>query len=95
MPTFLCEKCGAIENTALCNYWYRKCENLPVCCSKCETGIWHNHFERKHWSSYGLDAILQAQKQDQGDMINAREHLRNIGVIGSKKITHKEVDWED
>ena len=95
MPTFLCERCGAVENTATSNYQYRKCENLQVLCSKCETGTWHGRFERKHWSSYGLDVVLRAQKENRGDFINGKEHLRNIGVIGSKKETSKEIEWEN
>ena len=40
-------------------------------------------------------AFYKAQKENMGDFINAREHLRNIGVIGSKKETYKEIEWED
>jgi hypothetical protein len=39
--------------------------------------------------------VLRLQKLDHGDLINGREHLRNIGVIGSKKNTYKEVEWEE
>lgn len=24
MPLFICAKCGCVENTALCTYWFRK-----------------------------------------------------------------------
>lgn len=57
---------------------------------ECDMG----RFERKHWSAYGLSKVLKAQKENMGDFINAREHLRNIGVIGSKKSLIKEIDWE-
>ena len=96
MPTFICERCGAIENTALSDYWYDVYMNhsQPLC-SKCKTGTWHGQFPRQHWSKVGISACLALQKCNNGDMINAREHLRNIGVIGSKKHTHKEIPWDD
>lgn len=94
MSTFICSRCGAVENTATCNYWVNKYEDKPVLCSKCETGLWHNKFPRKHWSEYGIEVILKLQKDNQGDFVNGREHLRNIGVIGSKKNTVKEIPWE-
>ncbi len=94
MSTFICTRCGAVENTATSEYWTLKREGKPVICSKCSTGKWHNKFARRHWSYYGVSAILKAQKQDLGDFVNGREHLRNIGVIGSKKETVKEIEWE-
>lgn len=95
MSTFLCTRCGAVENTVTSDYWINKLEGKPPLCSKCETGIWHGSFERRHWSYYGFAEVLKAQKENMGDFINAREHLRNIGVIGSKKETYKEIEWED
>lgn len=95
MSTFLCSRCGAVENTATSDYWVQLLEKEPPLCSKCSSGVWHGRFERRHWSYYGIDQLLKAQKKDVGDFINAREHLRNIGVIGSKKETYKEVNWED
>ena len=48
MPIFKCSECGCIENTALCNYWYRKgIEKLPPLCSECEGGKWHGKFEKQ------------------------------------------------
>ena len=52
-------------------------------------------FPREHWSKVGISKILESQKRGQGDFINGRNHLRNIGVIGSKKNTIKEIPWED
>ena len=95
MSTFLCTRCDAIENTATSNYWVDRLEGKPPICTKCETGVWHNRFERTHWSYYGIEHLLRKQKEDRGDFINARQHLRNIGVIGSKKETYKEIEWED
>lgn len=35
MPLFVCEKCGAIENTALGYYWSARLQNMPRMCSEC------------------------------------------------------------
>lgn len=51
MPLFICAKCGCIENTALCTYWFRK--NLKYCdelkeyqdkplCSECGMGVYEH-----------------------------------------------------
>ena len=95
MSTFICTKCGALENTATSEYWYFIMEGEEPICSKCSTGEWHNRFPRKHWSEVGIDKLLKAQKLGKGDFINAREHLRDIGVIGSKKNIRKEIPWEN
>lgn len=94
MSTFLCTKCGAIENTALTDYWIDVLEKKQPLCSKCATGVWHGKFRRTHWSEVGISEILSKQKEDVGDFINGREHLRNIGAIGSKKNTYEEIPWE-
>ena len=46
MSLFQCEKCGCLENTALCGYWFRKGKAL---CSKCDPNIgkWHGAFKRR------------------------------------------------
>lgn len=95
MSTFICTRCGAIENTATSDYWLDVSEGKPPICSKCETGQWHNKFPREHWSKLGVGEVLRLQKLGQGDLINARNHLRDIGVIGSKKNITKEIEWED
>ena len=50
MPIFECsaENCKAMENTALCDYWYRKVrlKEAPIC-SECSTGTWHGKFEKR------------------------------------------------
>lgn len=52
MSLFQCENCGCCENTALCNYHWRKYKKLPLVCSACDDdrelsdGEWHGRFER-------------------------------------------------
>ena len=46
MPLFKCSKCGAIENTALGNYWMPNREREPVECSECADGKWHGKFAK-------------------------------------------------
>lgn len=53
MSLFQCEACGCVENTALCNYHWRKLKQMPLVCSACDTdkdiggeGKWHGDWER-------------------------------------------------
>lgn len=57
MPLFNCTSCGAVENTALSNYWAdqsasRRTSSVPFnpVCSKCDPriGEWHGKFPRKY-----------------------------------------------
>jgi hypothetical protein len=55
MPLFNCTSCGAVENTALSNYWtdlYQKDKSVPFnpLCSKCDAriGQWHGRFDRSY-----------------------------------------------
>jgi len=50
MPLFICDCCGAVDNTALggsrgLSGWkeYRD-GKVPDLCCKCHTGVWHNEF---------------------------------------------------
>lgn len=47
MPLFKCDGCGALENTALGNYWFPKSEGQAVECSECDTGVWHRQFPKE------------------------------------------------
>ena len=38
MPTFLCSRCGAVENTATSHYCRNILEKRAPICSKCDTG---------------------------------------------------------
>jgi hypothetical protein len=42
MSLYQCEKCGAMENTALGAYWLREVK----LCSECDTGTWHGRFKK-------------------------------------------------
>jgi hypothetical protein len=81
MPVFRCEKCGCMENTALCHYWSRfqgrDKPNLPALCSECDPGIgkWHGRFEKKPATGmlvgndgflYGPEENLEWRKEHQG-----------------------------
>ena len=79
MSIYICEKCGCIENTALGDYWNNIINNEPIICSECSTGKWHNRFDKKHWTEYGVKKLLELEKD--GSMINAKKYLRSIGEI--------------
>ena len=44
MPLYLCSRCGALENTALGDFWSRM--DTPLC-SECSRGKWHGAFAKK------------------------------------------------
>lgn len=55
MPLFKCSKCGAIENTALGNYWIESRNKKPVLCSECgPEGKWHGKFEKRDADAAGF-----------------------------------------
>lgn len=81
MSVYICEKCGCIENTALGGYWMNVIDKEPKACSECNTGKWHNEFEKKHWTEYGVQKLLELEAQKDGSMINATEYLKSIGEI--------------
>ena len=47
MSLYACSRCGALENTALGDYWWQRHEGNPALCSECETGAWHGEFEKR------------------------------------------------
>jgi hypothetical protein len=53
MSLFRCEKCGAVENTALCLFWMRG--DGPALCSECdpELGQWHGIFPKEDANEAG------------------------------------------
>ncbi len=81
MSSYICEKCGCIENTALGGYWSNLAKKEPIKCSECNTGKWHDMFEKKHWSEYGTQKLLELESKNDGSMINATSYLKSINVI--------------
>ena len=63
MSIFQCSKCGCVENTACCDYWWEVYhEKKPALCSECnpKIGRWHGRFEKQPASGYwiGADGFL-------------------------------------
>ena len=81
MSVYICEKCGCIENTSLGGYWDNEFNNEPKMCSECNTGKWHNQFEKTHWTEFGVEKLLELEALKDGSMINATKYLRSIGEI--------------
>lgn len=81
MSVYICEKCGCIESTGLGGYWYNIVNHEPKMCSECNTGKWHNDFEKRHWTDYGVKELLRLEDLKDGSMINATEYLKSIGEI--------------
>ncbi len=81
MSVYICEKCGAIENTAAGGYWKNCLEHEPKQCSECNFGKWHGKFQKKHWTNYGVEKLLELEKRKDGSMINATNFLKSIGEI--------------
>ncbi|MBN1074710.1 hypothetical protein DVV91_10185 [Clostridium botulinum] len=76
MSTFICEKCGCIDNTACYgNYWVRNSKE-DILCSECYSGQWHTHFSKRHWSDVGdKKEILKKSNKNDGTLINAKEYF--------------------
>ena len=81
MSVYICEKCGCIENTSLGGYWRNVVNKEPKMCSECNNGEWHNEFEKRHWTEYGVEELLELEARKDGSMINATEYLKSIGEI--------------
>lgn len=81
MSVYICEKCGCIENTSLGGYWRNVRNNQSIMCSECNNGEWHGEFEKRHWTEYGVERLLEFEARKDGSMINATEYLRSIGEI--------------
>lgn len=45
MPLFICDLCGAVDNTALAEYWARPVKK----CSECARGKWHGLFPKEQY----------------------------------------------
>jgi hypothetical protein len=64
MPTYVCEKCGCVENTALslCS-WIEYLEKKPMLCSECcpKQKKWHGKFKKAKWD--GKEAMKNRPKK--------------------------------
>lgn len=58
MSLFVCDGCGFVENTALCNYHARVFRKQPRLCSECdpELGKWHGRFPKRRPEEFDTDA---------------------------------------
>lgn len=73
MPLYRCTKCGCVENTAI-GYYYGRAE--PVC-TECETGSWHDHFDKKSSEGYFVDRSGYLWK----DQNNIGYNTKIVGII--------------
>lgn len=80
MPTYICDQCGCIDNTALGgNYYLHQTNPLDspeLLCTQCLTGRWHNHFPKEDWADY-----LERTGQSLGEFIKTNKnsgHLVNL-----------------
>ena len=66
MPLFVCEICGAIENTALGYYWSARLQNKPRMCSECAPiiGKWHNRFPKEYVQDKTFAELQQLGLED-------------------------------
>lgn len=67
MSLFRCVTCGCIENTSLCNYFYKVyVEKKLATCSECdaEIGKWHGKFQKRSAKGMliGEDGFLYSEK---------------------------------
>ena len=81
MSTYICEKCGTIDNTALSGYWGNLMNKEQKMCSECNTGKWRGRFPKQSWKDYGVEKLLELESHKDGSMINATEYLKMIGEI--------------
>lgn len=81
MSVYICEKCGAVENTAVGGYWKNCLEHEPKKCSACNFGKWHGELPKKHWTDYGTEKLLELERRKDGSMINATRFLKSIGEV--------------
>ena len=53
MPLFECSQCGAVDNTALGNFWERESKGLLRLCTECDEGKWHGVFPKRNAKEAG------------------------------------------
>lgn len=83
MPLFQCQKCGALENTALGDFW----DSPEHLCSECATGKWHGAFPKQDAYELGcyVDAHGFVYLPDEVDpktlRWNYNSRFRMVGVV--------------
>lgn len=86
MSIFVCEKCGAVENTATSNYWEQKYPynggaEQPKLCSECdmEIGKWHGRFEKRPAKGLllGSDGFLYSDE----DVVEGKLTRMGVSVV--------------
>lgn len=80
MSTFICEKCGCIDNSALGGtYWAASLgDREDILCQQCNLGSWHNMFPKKHWSKFGNpEELVKMFEQDKGSFSNAKQYFKS------------------
>ena len=84
MSIFRCEKCGAIENTAMSNYWEQRYpfgggEQKPKLCCECdpEIGKWHGCFPKE--SAKGL------MLGEDGFLYDKEQKVKHTKIVGEIK----------
>lgn len=57
MPLYLCEACGAYDNSGLTDFWVRQSMGLPALCSACSPGLrWHDRWAKASAVGMLIDA---------------------------------------
>jgi hypothetical protein len=83
MPLFPCRQCLAVENTACCNYWFRKSNEKPLLCSACDPqiGKWHGVFKKRSAIGMYVDNqghLWSAASVEDGDV---PQHYTILGIV--------------
>lgn len=90
MSLFRCERCGCVENTAVCHYWTRK-EGEPALCTECdpEIGKWHGRFPKRpaddlvdDGKGFLISPEEAAQRKGADDLVSRLDAIKHIGLEG-------------
>jgi len=84
MSLFVCEKCGCVENTAVCGYNWRKKDD-PKLCSECDPcfGEWHNCFTKQSAIGFylGNDGFLYHRATVGSDQLDWRIENQGFKIL--------------